>query len=166
YYKRSLEIEPENANTLGNYANFLTDIRHEHDKAEEYYKRSLEIEPDNANLLGNYAGFLLSQGRVDKGFEYLDKAFKLCYRDEVELECQFYMYAHSKDDNKQKDSLTKIKELIESDVKSPHWNLDNNVNRAIKDGHPEPEFLKALAKVITDELDVKELDKFDVWNKL
>lgn len=166
YYNRSLKIEPNDAITLCSLAALISDIRQDHDRAEEYLKRSLEIEPENASILGNYAGFLLSQGRAYEGFEYLDKAFKLCDIDDLELECRFYMYAHSKDGNKQKESLKKIKELIESDVRSRFWNLDANINRAIKDGHPQPEFLKALAKVISDELDVKELDKFDVWNTL
>jgi Tfp pilus assembly protein PilF len=31
-----------------NYALFLTNIRENHDQAEEHYKKSLELEPDNA----------------------------------------------------------------------------------------------------------------------
>jgi hypothetical protein len=37
------------------------------------------------------------------------------------------------------------------------------VKTAIKSGHPEPEFLEKLSKVIADEIDAKELDPFDVW---
>jgi Tfp pilus assembly protein PilF len=59
YYKKSLELEPDNANTNGNYAIFLKDIHKNYDQAEEYYKKSFEIEPDNANTNGNYAQFLL-----------------------------------------------------------------------------------------------------------
>jgi Tfp pilus assembly protein PilF len=45
YYKKSLELEPDNANFNGNYAPFLTNIRKNHDQAEAYYKKSLELEP-------------------------------------------------------------------------------------------------------------------------
>lgn len=79
------------------------------------------------------------------------------------LECFFYQYAHAKDENSRKLSLAKIKESIKSVVRSPGWNLQGNVNRAIKDGHPHPQFLETLAKVILDEANVKELDNFDVW---
>jgi Tfp pilus assembly protein PilF len=41
YYKKSLELEPDNANTNGNYAIFLKDIHKNYDQAEEYYKKSL-----------------------------------------------------------------------------------------------------------------------------
>jgi hypothetical protein len=32
-----------------------------------------------------------------------------------------------------------------------------------KNGHPEPEFLEKLSRVISDEIEEKELDDFDVW---
>ena len=82
------------------------------------------------------------------------------------LEYWFYMYAHSQDEKQRDQKLSEIKKLITSGERSFYWNLDDNVNRAIKDGHPEPEFLKTLAKVISDELDAKELDKFDVWKNI
>jgi len=42
-----LEINPNHANNLGNYAEFLFDIRKDKDKAKKYLlKKSLEIEPD------------------------------------------------------------------------------------------------------------------------
>jgi Tfp pilus assembly protein PilF len=47
YYKKSLELEPDNAIVNGNYAFFLTNIRKNHDQAEAYYKKSLELEPNN-----------------------------------------------------------------------------------------------------------------------
>jgi hypothetical protein len=39
------------------------------------------------------------------------------------------------------------------------------VKTAIKSGHPEPEFLEKLSRVISDEIDAKELDSFDVWSE-
>uniref|UniRef100_UPI0035A119FF SIR2 family protein n=2 Tax=Porphyromonas loveana TaxID=1884669 RepID=UPI0035A119FF len=47
--KRALEVEPKDANTLGNYALFLKNIRQDYDQAEAYYKRALEVEPNHAN---------------------------------------------------------------------------------------------------------------------
>ena len=49
---------PSDADLLGFYAVFLTDIRHNHDRAEELYKQALTINPNNAKILGNYAIFL------------------------------------------------------------------------------------------------------------
>jgi Tfp pilus assembly protein PilF len=60
HYKKSLELEPDNAIVNGNYAFFLTNIRENHDQTEAYYKKALKLEPDNANINGNYALFLTS----------------------------------------------------------------------------------------------------------
>lgn len=46
------------ADELGNYANFLTDISEQHDVAESFYKRAIEADPKHASNLGNYATFL------------------------------------------------------------------------------------------------------------
>ena len=42
------------------YANFLANICHDHDKAEEMYRRAVEADPDDDYVLGNYADFLVS----------------------------------------------------------------------------------------------------------
>nr|ART37671.1 E6 [uncultured bacterium] len=54
-YKRALEADPKDANSLGNYALFLSDIRKDYDAAEAMYKRALEADPKHANSLGSYA---------------------------------------------------------------------------------------------------------------
>ncbi len=163
YYKKALELDPNNASVLGNYAIFLKDIRKAYDRAEDYYKKTIELDPDNANNLGNYAGFLLAQGRRDEGKEYLFRAMNDAAIRDLILECKFYYYVHIDFGSEQNIYLKEIKKLILDNIRSPNFNLTDNVNRAIKDGHPEPEFLKLLAKVIADEVDAKELDKFEVW---
>ena len=57
-YREGIAKYPQDANLLGDYANFLCDIRHDYDQAESYYKRALEADPNHANTLGNYAVFL------------------------------------------------------------------------------------------------------------
>jgi Tfp pilus assembly protein PilF len=42
HYKKSLELEPDNAIVNGNYAFFLTNIRENHDQTEAYYKKALK----------------------------------------------------------------------------------------------------------------------------
>jgi len=57
-WRRLAKAFPEDADTLGNYANFLANIRKDHDSAEAFYKRALDADPKHANNLGNYADFL------------------------------------------------------------------------------------------------------------
>ena len=57
-YREGIERYPQDADLLGDYADFLCDICHDYDRAEAYYKRALEADPNHANTLGNYALFL------------------------------------------------------------------------------------------------------------
>jgi len=139
-----------------------------YDKAEKYYKKSLEIDPEYVNSLGNYAGFLLARGD-EKGFDLLWKAIELeendPLHDDLKLECQFYRYAHIEDLTSRTEALNRIRGLLQEGIRSPGWVLSENVKRAIEDGHPHPEFLTKLSKVISDEIDIKELDKFEEWEE-
>ena len=57
-YKRAVEADPNNANSLGNYADFLETVRRDYDRAEEMYKRAVEADPKYAWGLRKYAHFL------------------------------------------------------------------------------------------------------------
>ncbi|HUV03438.1 MAG TPA: SIR2 family protein [Desulfobacteria bacterium] len=167
YYKRALDADPNHATNLGSYAIFLTDIRKDHDKAEEYYKRALDADPTNAIRLGNYAGLLLARGKQEEGFSLLQKALSLAdEQTPLALECLFYQYAHTKDKKVRDESLAEIKELVQSGVRSLGWNLQNNVKRAVEDGHPDPEFLDKLSRVISEEIELQELEGYDIWSKI
>ena len=47
-----------NSDSFGLYAIFLTDVRHDHDRAQAMYERAITADPNHANNLGNYANFL------------------------------------------------------------------------------------------------------------
>jgi tetratricopeptide (TPR) repeat protein len=168
FYKRAVEADSNYAIHLGNYANFLKDVRKDYDRAEEFYKRAVEADPNHANNLGNYSGFLLAKGAKEDGFKTLEKALSLRSEENRTLliECLFYRYAHSSDKRVMQESLNKIRELLKAGVRSPGWNLDDNVKRGIEDGHPDPEFLRSLAGVITEKEDIKVLDGFKAWKEL
>ena len=57
-YLRSIGLAESDSGILTNYANFLTDIRQDHDAAETLYQRALEADPTRVSTLGNYANFL------------------------------------------------------------------------------------------------------------
>jgi Tfp pilus assembly protein PilF len=166
YYKRSLENDPDDADFLGNYATFLYKVRKDNVRVEEYYKRSLEKDPNSSFQSANYGDFLLSQGRYKDGMQLIEKALASQeIKSGTKIECHFYLYAHSKDLKEESRHLSELKKSLLLGDRSPGWDLQQNVDRAIKDGHPEPEFLKALAKVIADEMKIEELEKFEVWRK-
>ena len=57
-YQAAVSEHPGFAPLLNNYANFLTDVRGDHDTAETFYKRAVDADSRHANNLGNYAIFL------------------------------------------------------------------------------------------------------------
>ena len=56
-YKITTESTP-NSNLFDLYAFFLTDVRHDYDRAQNMYERAIEADPTNANSLSNYANLL------------------------------------------------------------------------------------------------------------
>lgn len=167
-YKKVLELDPNTASTLENYAVLLFQICKDYDKAEDYYKKSLEIDPNKANRLGNYAGFLLAKGD-EQGFVLLKKAKYLAEQEQkrdIILELSFYEYAHSNEIETRRESLVSIKSLLNQGIKSPGWDLSENIKRAVENGHPHPNLLSEISKVISGESDVKNLDQFEAWSRI
>ncbi|KKC51117.1 tetratricopeptide repeat protein [Porphyromonas gulae] len=76
-YQEGIAKYPQDANLLGDYANFLHTIRHDYDQAEMYYKQALEADPKNAITLGNYAVFLNTiRHDYDQAEAYYKKALE------------------------------------------------------------------------------------------
>ena len=68
---------PSDADLLGFYAVFLTDIRHRYDRAEEIYEQAIKADPNDANLLDIYAFFLTDiRHRYDRAEEIYEQAIK------------------------------------------------------------------------------------------
>lgn len=57
-YEKAVVAAPTDAGILGNYANFMADVRKDFDRAEDLYERALAAEPNHANNLGSYAAFM------------------------------------------------------------------------------------------------------------
>ena len=69
---------PSDADLLGFYAVFLTDISHNHDRAEEIYEQAIKADPNDANLLDIYAFFLTEiRHNHDRAEEICKQAIKV-----------------------------------------------------------------------------------------
>ncbi len=81
-YKKGLHDYPKNANLIGNYALFLSDIRKDYVEAEKYYIEAIALDPKNANNIGDYAVFLEAIRKdYDKAEEHYQKAITLAPED-------------------------------------------------------------------------------------
>ena len=161
YYKRALEIDSDDASINGNYANFLNGVRKNYDEAEKYYKHALEIDSDDANNNGNYAGFLFSRGNKETALNYLTKAVKNHIKEDLLTESWFYKYAHLENDRE--NSLKELHRLICNEkARSVNFNLQNNVDMAIKEGHPNPKLLQQIADIITKDAPADEFCSMNI----
>ena len=154
---------PRDPALLGSYANFLRTERKDLDRAEEYYQRALEADPKHANTLGNYAGFLLSRGHVERGMTLLAEADLHASDPPLLLECVFYRYVHTLNEQERDEARARIKHLLLEGVRSPGFDMRPNVERAIADGHPHRELVQALNEVIAHGRDASQLDGLDGW---
>lgn len=72
-YRAAVRALPNSAEMLGNYAQFLTRDRKDHDAAEAYYKRSLDVDGDQIATLANYANFLVD---VRKSYDAAEELYR------------------------------------------------------------------------------------------
>ncbi|KGO04766.1 tetratricopeptide repeat protein, partial [Porphyromonas gulae] len=154
YYKQALEVDPNHANTLGNYAVFLNDIRHDYDQAEAYYKRALEVDPKSANKLGNYAHFLITcRGDFKRADSLIRQAFESADNNEgmkpLLAELWFYRYAHYYEEWGA-EAEKELTALLDAGAKSIGWNLAPDIELARKNRHPHIEQVEAFAKALTE----------------
>ena len=147
YYLKALALDPNNTNVVGNYAVFLSDSRKNYDEAEKYYLKALAFDPNSEDKNGNYAGFLFARSDNEKAKDYLTRAWDIATGSDLILELNFYEYAHVKE--KMAKAEKEIIKLLDEGVSSPGFDLSQNVEKAIEDGHPYPEKLREYANRIS-----------------
>lgn len=154
-YREGIAKYPQDANLLGDYANFLCDIRHAYDQAEVYYKRALEADSKNAITLGNYAHFLITcRGDLKRADSLIQQAFETADNNEgmkpLQAELWFYRYAHYYEEWGA-EAEKELAALLNAGAKSIGWNLAPDIELARKNRHPHIEQVEAFAKALTEE---------------
>lgn len=75
-YEKALEIDPENATVLNNYAYYLSLRKENMERAEAMSKKSNELEPNNASFEDTYGWIMYQQGKFTEAKEWIGKALK------------------------------------------------------------------------------------------
>ncbi len=75
-YDSSLVYNPDNINTLNNYAYFLSLERKQLDRAEEMSHRTVKAEPQNATYLDTYAYILFVKEKYTEARIYIEQALQ------------------------------------------------------------------------------------------
>src|SRR5690606_8818476 len=74
YYKKALEVDPEHARSLGDYAYFLYVHRRDFAEARRLFERCLQVDPTYKQGIVDYAKFLESLGETEKAEELRRRA--------------------------------------------------------------------------------------------
>jgi len=74
FLSRSLEMDPENANTLNSMGYIMADEGINPEKAVEYCRRALKMQPANGNYMDSLAWALFRTGNLKEAREYARKA--------------------------------------------------------------------------------------------
>ena len=73
----ALKINPDDAQTLNNYAYYLSLRKEKLDKAEKFSKRSNELAPNVRSYIDTYGWILYQQGKYKEAEEWLNRAVKM-----------------------------------------------------------------------------------------
>lgn len=97
YYRKALDVNPENILAKNNYAYHLSESTADPDRlaeAEALSYATVTAEPDNATYLDTYAWILFKQQDYKRAKEYIDRAFTHAGDgEEGELSAEYYIHA-------------------------------------------------------------------------
>lgn len=146
--KKAIEFDPNFALAYFNWGNVLNDLNKKEEAIEKFTK-ALEIKPNYAYALGNLSQIYFQLKQKELGIKYLNLAFeknKKKPNSKLELELWFYSYTHVPENRKV--AKREILNLLSKKIVSENNLITQNIEIAIKEGHPEPIELKRLAKEV------------------
>ena len=154
-----------NSDSFGLYALFLTDVRHDHDRAQEMYERAIDADPNNANNLGNYSQILFATGRDEAATALATRALPLAGPDEKPLvaECRFYLFAHSPQHRRK--SGKRLRDLLAAGVTTGPWSFEPNLKRLRREKDPRHDLVRDVADALRSG-DTRTLEARGEWYAL
>ncbi len=161
-YKNALDADQDNAGLLGDYARFLWKIRNNTEQAAELYQRAIEADPVARKPRLAYAAFLLFNGQKDEGMQMLLQIAPDLWGEDL-LQARFYQYAYGRRDSERAEGLKQVRDLLERKVGSPSFDPTDDVRYIVDAGHPEPELLGILGRVIGGRENIDVLDQYQAW---
>lgn len=162
FYRRAIAAAPDNSAVLGDYARFLWETRGDREHAEEFFRRAIAVSPGDPGLRLAYAAFLLFHGEADKGLGLIEGMISVLWGETL-LQARFFQYAYGRFEMERAEALKLIHELFDEKIRSISFDPFVHVRHLAESGHPEPELLDALARVIAVREDVEALDRFPAW---
>ena len=126
-YMEAIQNCPRSPGLIGNFANFMTDVRKNHDEAERLYRKAIELGPNNANHTGNFAGFLLSRQQLDEASRLIDKAIQLNHGEARQLLGEVLIYKATLEalrGTSYEQTLAELRELLRAGFLRAEWTFE------------------------------------------
>ena len=161
-YRKATDAEPDNVDLLSDHAWFLWKIRNNTEQVDELYQRAVAVNPIARKPRLAYAIFLLFKGESEKGLPMLQQIVPELSGEEL-LQAWFYQYAYGRHDTGRAEALKELRNILESKVRSPSFDQTDDVRYVVDAGHPEPELLDNLGRVISGREHIDVLDQYPAW---
>ena len=154
-----------NSDSFGLYAIFLTDVRHDHDRAQEMYDRAIDADPNHARNLGNYSQLLFATGRDEAAIALATRTLSLAGPGEKPLvaECRFYLFAHSPEHRRE--SGEDLRNLLAAGVTTGSWSFESNLERLRREKDPRYDLVRDVADALSSG-DTQTLEARGEWYAL
>ena len=164
-FERAITASPKHARNLGNYANFLKNVRHDHDRAQDMYERAITADPTDAVSLGNYSQILFATDQNEAAIVLTTRALSLASPDEKPLvaECRFYLFAHSPEHRRE--SGEELRDLLAAGVTTGSWSFEPNLERLRREKDPRHDLVRDVADALRSG-DTRTLEARGEWYAL
>lgn len=165
-YRRALGLSPDDCELLSGYAALLGFVRRDYDEAERHYQRILELEPQESEHLVDLARFLFVTERGDQAREILERAFEQGTAD-ADVRGKLHLLACTHAPSHYPGSLAALGELLGHAALSEGGFsfFERDVRVARESGHPDPDLVEALGRVVAGEATVDTLASFVSWSQ-
>ncbi|WP_158089521.1 tetratricopeptide repeat protein [Magnetofaba australis] len=146
-FERAIDADPNHANTLGNFALFLKNVRKDMDRAQEMYERAIATDPSHADILDSYAIFLTNVRQdFPRALELYDRAIEL---DPKEANCVANSAHCLLAMERLEEGLEKLRAAFSMKPKHPTLQLELNYYALVHDAQSYPEALGRIKELIT-----------------
>ena len=154
-----------NSDSFGLYAIFLTDVRHDHDRAQAMYERAITADPTDAVSLGNYSQILFATDQNEAAIVLATRTLSLASPDEKPLvaECRFYLFAHSPEHRRE--SGEELRGLLAAGVTTGSWSFEPDLERLRREKDPRYDLVRDVADALRSG-DARTLEARGEWYAL
>lgn len=170
-YQKAVELDPDHANNIGNYATFLTTKLKDFDKAEELYQKAIALAPNHISNLANYSYLLITHKTAKAAqlvHQYTQRIIKTNKSEPTQDLAEAILYAYLGYElfptTIKSNPLPRLKSIIKIGFERGSWSFEHMFEVVLPDfSNEKQKFYRALGDAILDGAKVSELETFDEW---